>query len=307
MKSVRLFGRLLALSTVLCLTSPTRAQTNLGPGLRSDGGIVTVRTPGPESVLIPAGTFVMGADSVGVVSALQTCERQPDGGLCDMDLFSVEHPTHNVGLDAYWLDRTEVTVERYERCVSAGACSRPPLENGSRRFDRPEYPIVLVTHREASDFCQWAGGRLPTEAEWERAARGREGRPFPWGRAYDPYRLNHGRYALPFFVGYDWAALDDGDGFLELAPVGSFPAGRTPDGIDDLAGNVEEWVFDYFSPAYPAADVMNPRGPDQGDFRVVRGGSYLESEPMQRSSARKRAPPSSRSPTRGFRCARDAR
>jgi formylglycine-generating enzyme required for sulfatase activity len=203
-----------------------------------------------------------------------------------------------VYLSDFWIDRTEVTVAAYGRCVAAGACAPPPYAEGGERFDRPDYPVVLVSWNDARRFCAWAGGRLPTEAEWERAARGLTGRRYPWGNVYNPFLANHGAFAFD--------ELDARDGFLELAPVGSFRDGRTPDGIDDLAGNVEEWVFDWFAQEYPKVSAVNPKGPDMGDRRVVRGGGYAHARPWLRGSAREKMAPGERAPWLGFRCARDA-
>jgi formylglycine-generating enzyme required for sulfatase activity len=210
-------------------------------------------------------------------------------------MFNVEYAPHEVYLSSYAIDRTEVTVASYRRCVDAGYCAAPPFAEGGMRFDRPSYPVTLVSWQDAVTYCAWAGGRLPTEAEWERAARGPSSRRYPWGNVYDPFVLNHGRL--------DRDALDASDGFLELAPVGSFPDGRTPDGIADMAGNVEEWVADYFAPEYPKESVVDPKGPETGEERVVRGGSYWHGRSRVRSAAREKDSATSRRPWRGFRCA----
>ena len=159
--------------------------------------------------------------------------------------------------------------------------------------------MTLVSWEEASGYCRFVGGRLPTEAEWERAARGTSGRRFPWGQIYNKNFANHGAFS------FDEA--DDSDGFSELAPVGSFPLGRTPDGIDDSAGNVEEWVADAIDDTlgahYPASSEVNPKGASGGAARVVRGGGFEAGAAWLRSATRSFRSASERKPSRGFRCA----
>jgi formylglycine-generating enzyme len=258
--------------------------------------VAVLRTPGPDAVLIRGGVFIQGSDEREIAHALGVCRREPRRDDCSEEMFAVEYAPHEVDLNAFWIDRTEVTVARYQQCVAVGRCDAPP--GGSEQPAPPDHPITMVSWPEARAFCAWAGGRLPTEAEWERAARGSSGRVYPWGNVYNPFLANHGRFGL-----YE---LDGADGFLEVAPVGSFPDGRTPDGIEDLAGNVEEWVADWFAPEYSKASAVNPRGPDVGDERVVRGGGYGSPRPFLRGAARLRAPPWARRSWLGFRCARDA-
>jgi formylglycine-generating enzyme len=270
-------------------------------------GFVALKTPAPERVLIRGGTFMMGSTDDEIEHARMLCKREPLGedGRCRVDEvprddgeppFSDEASQHEVMVSDFWLDRTEVTNARYRRCVAAGRCALPPYSAGAERFDRPELPVILVNWPEAVAFCEWDGGRLPTEAEWERAARGLNGRRYPWGEVYNPFLANHGQLAFD--------SHDAGDGFFEIAPVGSFPDGRTPEGLEDMAGNVWEWVGDWYGKEYPRVSAVNPKGPEEGDYRVLRGGSYSSPRPRLRGSARNAAPPGLRETTVGFRCAR---
>lgn len=269
----------------------TRAEAS------TSAGIIALRTPGPDAILMREGSFMMGSTPDEMVVARKMCEAEPWGKVCPEPAFSDEYPAHEVYLSDVWIDRTEVTVAQYRRCVAAGHCLEPPYASGAQRFDRPELPVVMVTWFDASAYCTWAGGRLPTEAEWERAAKGIRNRRFPWGNIWNGALSNHGKLA--------WDDLDGSDGFLELAPPSSFPDGRTPDGFDDLAGNVEEWVSDYYFPRYTDGSLVNPRGPSAGETRVVRGGSYVHGRPFLRTTTRKQDLASMRLPFRGFRCARE--
>ena len=189
---------------------------------------------------------------------------------------------------APWLRmaRTEVTVADYQRCVRVGRCGPAGLERGARRFRAPSYPVTLVTFDDAKRYCAFRGGRLPTEAEFERAARGAARRAYPWGQQYNARVANHGR------LGVDMT--DASDGFTELAPVGSFSDGSTPEGILDLAGNVAEWTADPYRPNYGAATTTGER--------AVRGGHFESAAPFLRGAARAGRQPETREPTLGFRC-----
>jgi formylglycine-generating enzyme required for sulfatase activity len=200
------------------------------------------------------------------------------------------------------MDRTEVTVEAYGRCVSSGACAPAGFTAGDPRFDAPALPVVLVRWEDAQAYCTFARGRLPTEAEWEFAARGPRLREFPWGDTYNPRLANHGSLAPD--------SADLTDGFAGLAPVGSFPDGRTPEGLLDMAGNAAEWVSDFYSVTdrgfgYPPISIMNPKGPPTGSRHVVRGGSHADGAAWLRTAARTNID-DVRSPYVGFRCAYDA-
>lgn len=262
------------------------------------GGILALRTPGSPMVLLPRTTFQMGSHQVEVQLAYEACRQEPLGGQCRQDLFENEMAIHPVTLSSYWIDRYEVTVEEYDRCVEARVCEAVPYHEGGMRFRaQPTFPVSLVNWNDAQTYCKFAGKRLPTEAEWERAARGPRSRRFPWGEHYAGRRANHGALAMD--------DTDASDGFATLAPVGSFPDGRTPEGLEDLAGNVSEWTADNYEDAYEALPVTDPKGPDFGGFKVVRGGSFVLPMPWLRAASRLYRPSSTRLPHLGFRCARD--
>ncbi len=266
----------------------------------SEDGVVSLTLPSEGRVRMGSGTYFMGSTQNEVMAAIRTCSLEPLGepDFCEQKgEFANEMSDHEVYVSAFQIDRTEVTVERYRVCVGNGVCSELPYAAGGTRFDSPDLPAVLVTWFEARQFCEWAGGRLPTEAEWERAARGDAGRTYPWGNVFNAFIANHGRLA--------WDNLDAADGFLEMAPVGSFPDGATRGGLLDMAGNVEEWVSDWYAPSYPEASAMNPVGPTAGDERVVRGGSYTHQRASLRCGARGHALADERRAWRGFRCAYD--
>ena len=258
--------------------------------------VVTLTSPGSPMVLIRGGHFLMGSSGPEIDHAQDMCEAEPQGMECDPDVFGNEIAQHTVGLKDFWIDRHEVTYAAYKRCVGAGVCSMPGYAAAHSWHKSADVPMTLVSWYDAQAYCKWKGLRLPTEAEFERAAKGWNRRTFPWGNVFNPMIANHGRLAPN-----DRSPVD---GYLELAPVGSFPSGRTPEGVADLAGNVEEWVFDWYAQRYPEADTVDPIGPDTGDTKVVRGGSYIHGRAWLRSAARGNDLPSRRRPHRGFRCAK---
>ena len=226
---------------------------------------------GTPAALIPTGTFIMGDDE--------------------------ESPRREIFVDAFYLDRYEVTVGRYAVFMKATGNLKPPDEWETVDLKNAvDLPVIGVNWQDASSYCRWAGRRLPTEAEWEKAARGNDERKYPWGN--DPPTPERARYGKQ----YENPVYRDG-----VTRVGSYPKDMSPFGIFDLAGNVSEWVTDWFSESFPEGDVRNPKGPESGTSKVLRGGSWYE--PAERLGVTKRwhADPSTRNDGIGFRCARDVK
>ena len=202
--------------------------------------------------------------------------------------------SHQVELAGFFIDRNEVSVESYGTCVDGGVCSEPWTGrycNWSRP-DRSSHPVNCLNWIQARQYCEWAGKRLPTEAEWEKAARGNDGRIYPWGNQE------------PDEDGIHRANLSGGaDGFKGSAPCGSFPA-SVPDGTNDMAGNVAEWVSDWWSESPGSRHVRNPTGPSSGQHKVLRGGGWNSSAVDARSASRLKEDPTHRIATIGFRCVR---
>lgn len=231
---------------------------------------------GMEMVYVPAGSFEMGSDA-----------------------YSSELPVHTVTLDAYWIDRTEVTNGMYAHCVNAWSCQAPDRSESFTRGNYYEatqyvdYPVIFVSWNEASDYCAWAGARLPTEAEWEFAARGTDGRTYPWGNGNPTCALAN------FYPSSNnnWCVGD-------TTAVGSYPDGASPYGALDMAGNVWEWVADWYADDYYSnSPASNPTGPSSGQYRMLRGSSWGHDEYYLRAANRDRPEPSGSPYLLGFRCA----
>lgn len=279
--------------------SPTRAPALGDVRIRPADGMVMV--------YVPQGQFEMGSDRDSVTYARQLCRAYAGDtaiATCAPAVFANEQPAHLVALDGFWIDRTEVTNWQYQCCEEAGACE-PPQERssyarksyyGDSKYNN--YPVIWVSWQQAADYCAWAGARLPTEAEWEYATRGPEGRLFPWGNAFDGTRLNYcDANCIP---GLADASVDDGH--ADTAPVGSYPAGASWCDALDLAGNVREWVADWFG-SYPSKPQTNPAGPASGESRIPRGGSWLDTPDDVRSANRGENSPDYTRHKVGFRCA----
>ncbi|MEM9461456.1 MAG: formylglycine-generating enzyme family protein [Myxococcota bacterium] len=235
---------------------------------------------GPEGmVLVPGGLFEMGST-----------------------VYSDEQPTRQVYVDGFWIDRTEVTVSDYEECEAVGVCSMPGMGGGCNWMvaGREDHPINCVTWYDADAYCSWAGGatkRLPTEAEWEKAARGTDARVYPWGDEPEP--------SCSDVVMYEGAAGGLGCGMDSTMEVGSNPMGASPYGAHDMAGNVWEWVADWYTSSYDPLELDNPTGPATGTERVLRGGSWNFDNPNYfRAAHRSNYFPGVSVSGLGFRCLR---
>ena len=226
-----------------------------------------------------------------------------------------EKPSLLIHLDPFFIDETEVTNRQYAQCVDAGAC-RPPQNNklpldsdvvyyGASTYD--DYPVIQVSWYDAQAFCEWREARLPSEAEWEKAAgydpvEGIKLR-YPWGDTFDGTRLNYCDSRCPL----DKRDTAVNDGYGDTAPVGSSPDGRSPIGLYDMAGNVMEWVDDWYDPrAYASMTDTNPRGPLEGEFKVLRGGSWLSAADEVTVTIRGSFDPTVARANLGFRCALSA-
>ncbi len=221
-----------------------------------------------NQVYIPAGEFTMGANTK-----------------------FIGYKAHKVYLDAYWIDQLDVTNSMYAVCMKAGKCSHPAHYN--HYFDDPkyaDYPVVYVTWYTAQAFCSWEGGNLPTEAQWEKAARGLDGRPYPWGTAApDISLLNYNGDHEDIVSAYDYLI------------------GISPYGLLQMSGNVRQWMSDWYQRNYYSiSPYKNPQGPDSGQYKSLRGGAFDDDSQEVETFYRAYHEPTSAGQDRGFRCVMDA-
>ena len=230
--------------------------------------IKTSETDGMTQMYIPEGEFFMGKGEV----------RKNDNS-----------PQHIVYLDAFWMDKYEVSNAMYLKCMQDGACSEMVSDNTTyNNWIYRNHPITYVTWEQANVYCQWAGRRLPTEAEWEKAARGTDGRKYPWGNEAPNARL----------------ANFDGSMIHEAVSVYRYPLGASPYGVLNMSGNVREWIADWYGEDYYlTTPYTNPTGPETGTERSLRSGSYNEDKNEITITSRYRHEPQSAGLSRGFRCA----
>jgi eukaryotic-like serine/threonine-protein kinase len=236
-----------SLSLIIPASSETTALApTITPLPPKEPGNIISSIDGMKLIFIPGGVFTMGNGS----------------GNAD------ESPEHEIFLDNFWIDQTEVTNRQYTACVKAGNCPEALSVGSFARqdyFTNPayeDYPVIYINYEQAQAYCSWAERRLPTEAEWEKAARGTDGRIFPWGNtAPSPDLLNFNRN-----VG-------------DTSIVGNYPAGASPYGVLDMSGNVSEWVADWYDSKYYAGSLhLNPPGPVSGIERVLRGGNWEDTD-----------------------------
>ncbi|HTN43394.1 MAG TPA: formylglycine-generating enzyme family protein [Nitrospiria bacterium] len=234
-------------------------------------------------VAVPAGNFVMGSDKVDTEGiGVQLGMIRP--------LYQDEHPQRKVFLPTFFIDRFEVTQAQYKVFTDQTGYRIPPVwKNGTFASGRENHPVAFVSWYDAKQYCRWAGKRLPTEAEWEKSARGPDGLEYPWGNAYESDRANTG----------DSEAND-------TLPVGRIESGKSPYGVYDLIGNVGEWVEDWYQP-YPGNSQTSPLFGER--LKVIRGGSWggggghYTMGLFYRAAHRLFADPLDRFPDTGFRCA----
>lgn len=253
-------------------------------------GSTMVSKDGMTMIYIPAGDFIMGGTEA-LLDRLLAMNSRFDFIVMNArsnDISNTE-PEHVVYLDAYWIDQTEVTIAQYKMCVETGKCREVAPQAGRNydmympRYNDPiyaNYPVAYVNWEMASEYCSWAGRRLPTEAEWEKAARGTEGNMFPWGNELPTFEhLNSpplGCEDNPFTaLGFTAPSCESRLPPMEVVEVGQYPKGASPFGVLDMGYNVSEWVADWYSTTYYASSPnSNPRGPESGSMRVSRGAAF---------------------------------
>jgi formylglycine-generating enzyme required for sulfatase activity len=254
---------------VLLMISQRTNTSSLGSNIQATTSSAIVS----EMLTIPGGDFLMGTNDTAAKDE--------------------ERPQHTVYLNEFKIDKYEVTNAMYKACVTSNSCKILAIMPNDHRvsyYDNPAYinhPMTYVSWNDANAFCAWAGKRLPTEAEWEKAARGTDGRIYPWGNTFDGNLLNSmvSRKNAP-------------------ASVGSFPNGRSPYGVMDMAGNVSEWVSDWYDANYyRSSQVQNPKGPANGTQKVFRGGAWNADEKVVRTTSRRMGSTDYNISYLGFRCA----
>ncbi len=298
---------------------------------------------GMVRVYVPAGQFEMGMSDAQIDLALRGCREAND--TCEREGFQDEQPAHSVALHAFWIDQTEVSNYQFAAFLNDQGNQSEAVDpqfsewlKGHSSYSsiyqqaegrvhwlepgkyglieqindefRPkrgygDYPVIEVSWHGAAAYCDWVGGRLPTEAEWEYAARGPDSRFYTWGDTFDGSRVNY----CDASCFKEWRDTAFDDGYPRWSPVGNYPDGASWCGALNMVGNVWEWVNDWYEGEYYAHSASeDPQGPDSGNLRVRRGGSWFEARWQMRSTSRRGEVPSSlRVHWVGFRCAESAR
>ena len=227
-------------------------------------------------IYIPAGEFSMGSSEY------------------DSNHYEDEVPQHTVFIDSFWISKTQITNAMFAECVKADACKYSVSHTKNPHYLDPEYadhPVVYIPWDMAQTYCSWTGGRLPTEAEWEKAARGLKGAKYPWGLQEPLYSIEGQLFTNANNV------------IGDTTPAGLFLEGESYYGVLDMGGNVREWVLDWYDPDYyQYSSYDNPTGPDSGEKKVLKGASYLDPYIYARVSNRLAHDPKSSGAIRGFRC-----
>ncbi len=278
----------LIIFSIVVLENKKGAKTAVRSDLTGKAAADSGLKPQDDMILIPAGVFLMGSTEEQALEAW----RQNDGGWRKEDYLS-EYPQRKIFLDDFYIDKKEVSNSDYKMFVEATGRAAPSLWN-DQTLNLPNQPVVGVNWNDANEYCQWLGKRLPTETEWEKAARGPDGRIWLWGNTWDPAKSNHGKG-----TGY---GFDENDGWKYTAPVGT-EMGVSPYGALNMAGNVYEWVADDYN-AYPGNDKYIQSDFGKG-FKGIKGGAYTDGISEQRPASRAGYQKDYKDVDIGFRCARD--
>jgi sulfatase modifying factor 1 len=251
-------------------------------------------------VFVPGGTFQMGSTETEVMDAVAFCKQHYN--ICNEWFYMREYPQHTVTLDKFRIDQTEVSNTQYRQCVEADICTEPTTcKKGEPTYldsGKTDHPVVCVSWDDAQTYCEWAGARLPSEAEWEYAFRGEQNLIYPWGNTFDGVNLNY------CDVNCELSHADDryDDHYVKTAPVGSHPEDVSWSSALDMSGNVSEWVSDW-SGSYSSASELNPTGVASGAEKILRGCSWYSQPAYCRGAARPFVSPGTRFDYLGFRCA----
>jgi Tol biopolymer transport system component/formylglycine-generating enzyme required for sulfatase activity len=263
----------------LLLPTVSREFCSCAPAESCPDGTRTRAIDGMIQVYVPAGTFQMGSTTAEIRATFERCQQLDS--TCTDNVYQNESPLHTVSIADFWLDRTEVTNAQYQLCVDSGQCSRSAFAD-SADLNQGDYPVVGVSWLDALHYCTWAGATLPTEAQWEYAARGKEQSTYPWGNEFDGAKLN---FCDAICAEESNRNTLHHDGYAYTAPVTAFPNGASWTGALNLSGNVWEWTGDWYGPYSPGTQT-DPGGPMTGTYKVIRGGSWINGELWTRAARR---------------------